>query len=185
MDKSIMMFKVLSGQATELEKKDLDIWITKSDANREEFYDLKLLWESSKEEQRQDNHFYDSLYKIQAKIRQRQSRKRTKFIVWIAPVAIGLTGLLLYFVSPLTQSPDNLRFNNAPLRLVVDALESKYYIQIEVENKEILTCQFTGSFYMVDNPQDAIRSICSALNLKYEVISGERYRLTGFGCVKY
>ena len=185
MDKSVMIFKVLSGQASELEKEDLDRWITQSDANREEFDDLKLLWESSREEQRKDNHFYDSLYKIQAKIRQRQRRKRSRFIVWIGLVAMGLTGLLLYFAFPPTLSSDNLRFNHTPLRLVVDALESKYHIQIEAENKEILACEFTGSFYMVDNPQDAIRSVCSALSLKYEVVSEERYRLTGFGCVKY
>jgi ferric-dicitrate binding protein FerR (iron transport regulator) len=185
MDKSVMIFKVLSGQASELEKKELDIWITQSDANREEFNDLKLLWESSGGEQGKDDHFYDSLYKIQAEIRQRQRRKRTKFIVLIGPAAIGLIGLLLYFASPLTQSSDNLRFNNAPLRLVVGAIESKYHIQIEAESKEILACQFTGSFYMVDNPQDAIRSVCNALNLKYEVMSKEKYRLTGFGCMKH
>lgn len=185
MDKSVMIFKVLSWQASELEKVDLDSWISQSDANREEFDDLKLLWESSREEQIKDNHFYDSLNKIQAKIRQRQRRKRTRFMVWTGLVAMGLTGFLLYFVSPLPLSSDNLRFNNTPLRLVVDALESKYHIQIEAENKEILACQFTGSFYRVDNPQDAIRSVCSALNLRYEVMSEEKYRLTGFGCMKY
>src|SRR5258706_6205175 len=99
MDKSVIIFKVLSGHASELEKNELNIWITQSDANREEFNNLKLLWESSGEAERKDDHFYDGLYKIQAKIRQRQRRKRTKFIVWIGPVAIGLTGLLLYFVS--------------------------------------------------------------------------------------
>jgi ferric-dicitrate binding protein FerR (iron transport regulator) len=184
MDKSAMIFKVLSGEANELEKKELDIWITQSDANREEFNDLKLLWESSREEAGNDHHFYESLYKIQAQIRQRQRRKRSKPIVLIGLAAIGLIGLLLYFIPLLTLSSDNLRFNNAPLRLVVGALESKYHIQIEAERKEILACQFTGSFYMVDNPQDAIRSICSALNLKYEIMGKGKYRLTGFGCAQ-
>lgn len=185
MDKSVMIFKVLSGHASELEKKELDMWITQSDANKEEFNDLKLLWESSREEERKDGHFYDGLYKIQSKIRQSQRRKRTEFIVLMGIVVTGLIVLLIYIVSSSAQRSDNLRFNNTPLIKVIGALESKYHIQIEAEGKEIRMLKFTGSFYRIDNPKDAILSVCNALNLKYEIMSEGRYRLTALSGVAH
>jgi ferric-dicitrate binding protein FerR (iron transport regulator) len=47
MDKSLLIHKVLSGDATEAEKAELNDWISSDPNNAEEYEDLKLLYEGS------------------------------------------------------------------------------------------------------------------------------------------
>ena len=60
MDTTSLIHKVLSGRGSETERADLEEWIGRSEANKTEYNDIRLLWENAKDADRSpaDAHFF-------------------------------------------------------------------------------------------------------------------------------
>ena len=188
MNKIVLIDKVLSGNASEAEKTELDVWISESEANQIEYQDIKLLWENTNDvnNAEDDDHFYDGLQKIKASMQSKHKPSiRNKTVIrYAALLSVLIVLVYLFFKNVETkQQSQYIRFDNASLENVVPVLEDQYNIHIEVENKKILGCQFTGTFYQADSVHDVISSLTGALNLTYVILSDQKYRLIGSGCL--
>jgi len=98
MNIELLMDKILSGDASPEEQKSFESWLSKSNANREEFEDRKYLVENANQLEREGNDtFYDDLRKIQQQIQIRRHRKKLLRKIVIT-VGTALVLLALYFL---------------------------------------------------------------------------------------
>lgn len=182
MDRVSLINKVLSGKANPSEKKELDDWVAKSEANREEFEDIKLLWENSA--MPGDHHPEDDngFEKIRQRIRQRfKLKRRIRYFINTITLAIVTVIFVLLLRQTWLSSPDGVQFNDTRMNEVIKILEEKYDIKIDVGNSELLKCQFTATFYKIDM-QLALKSIEHSLNVEFIVQRKSRYNLIGNDC---
>lgn len=184
MDKTSLIFKVLSGEATPDERAELEQWIAQSEANKSEYEDLKLLWGTSDVASNiEDENFYDGFVKIKSKFKQRRAvLRRKRLFMWTSVMIATVLITIALFVTTDPASDALVRFDDAPLAEVITVLENEFHIDIETDSREILVCRFTGTFYKKNNEQAFIRSLSNALNLQYELKSHHTYRLKGSGC---
>ncbi len=184
MDKTTLIFKVLSGAANQDEKAELENWIAQHQGNKAEFNDLKLLWDSANVDSVDKSvDFYEGLIKIKSRIKETLlTRRRNRAIMWIGVMGITIVVTIYLFV---TSSPANglLKFNKTPLTEVIPALEKEFHINIKTGSDEILKCRFTGTFSKNENDLDLVRSLSEAMNLSFEILNDDVYRLTGSGCM--
>jgi ferric-dicitrate binding protein FerR (iron transport regulator) len=186
MNKIFLIDRVLSGNASETERMELEEWISQSEANKIEYQDIKLLWENSREENMadHDDHFYDGLRNIKASIQQKhKSHSRTAPLIITIVTITSFAVAYVFFNNQTNQESQIIRFDNAPLESVIPVLEERYNIHIVVNNKEILACRFTGTFFQADSVHDVIRSLSSSMALTYEFFDNQEYILTGKGCI--
>lgn len=182
MDRVSLIYKVLSGEATLDEKKELDEWVTKSEANQEEFEDIKLLWENSPfpSDTEQDETGFE---KIRQRIQQRSRRKKQIRSILYACIVITLAVLLLLlFRQTWFRSPDGIQLNDTGMNEVIKMLENEYHIQIEVNNPQLLKCHFTATLYKIKDKQTALQSIEHSLDVAFISLSKRKYSLVGDGC---
>lgn len=182
MDRVALIYKVLSGEASLDEKQELDEWIAKSETNREEFEDIKLLWEISPlpSDAEQDENGFD---KIRQRIQQRSRRKKQIRAVLYACIVITLAVLFFLLLRQTwLRNPDGVQFNHTGMKDVIRMLENKYHIQIEVNNPELLKCHFTATLYKIQDKQTALRSIEHSLDVAFIAQSKRKYNLVGNVC---
>lgn len=182
MDRVSLIYKVLSGEANPSEQKELEDWIAKSEANREEFEDIKLLWENSimagDYPQEDDNGFE----KIKQRMHNRLKKKRRlRYALYTIILAMVVVLFVLLLRQTWLSTRHGARFNNAQMNEVVTFLEKQYHIKIDVDNAKLLHCPLTATFYKVDE-QMALKSIEHSLNVKFIVQSRSKYSLTGNDC---
>lgn len=184
MDRVSLIYKVLGGEADQAEQKELEDWIAKSEANREEFEDIKLLWEFS--ETTPDHEHVDDrgFEKIKQQVMQRlKAKARLKHALYAIALAIAI--LLLVLVTKWTwfSDLDSVQFNRTGLNEIIKELEKNYSIQIDVSNPGIQRCRLTATFYKVDDEQLTLKAIEQALNVEF-IMSGKRkYNLRGSACL--
>lgn len=182
MDRVSLIYKVLSGEASLDEKKELDEWVTKSEANQEEFEDIKLLWDNSPlpSDTDQDETGFE---KIRQRIQQRSRRKKQIRAILYACIIITLAVLLfLLFRQTWFRNPDGIQFNDTGMNEVIKMLENEYQIQIEVNNPQLLKCHFTATLYKIKDKQTALQSIEHSLDVAFISLSKRKYSLVGDGC---
>ena len=99
MDKSLLMEKVIAGNASSEEQKEFDTWISESEDNLREFNDVKWLTENADHTQHDpDDPFYDGLKRIQSRMKTIQKRRRIMRIVkTVAGVIVIIAVLYLLF----------------------------------------------------------------------------------------
>lgn len=182
MDRVSLIYKVLSGEASLDEKKELDEWVTKSEANQEEFEDIKLLWENSpspSDTDKDDTGFE----KIRQRIQQGFRRKKQIRSILYACIVITLAVLLLLlFRQTWFRNPDGIQLNDTGMNEVIKILENEYHIQIEVNNPQLLKCHFTATLYKIKDKQTALQSIEHSLDVAFISLSKRKYSLVGDGC---
>jgi hypothetical protein len=202
MDKLLLMYKILSGNATESEIIEFNSRISNEPDYAEEFEDLRLVYESSLniEEKivERDDQFYDGLRKIQDRIKAlKRAKKRTKRLK-IAGISAAIAAT--FFISVLyvlgLNSPsrlpipnsqgivlnENLNFEEASLESIIDLLEGKYHLVIKVSTNELLSCRFTGMFQKGLTIENVIRTLAQAEDFNYKIIDRETYEFRGTGC---
>lgn len=117
MDQTSLIYRVLSGNASDAEKREFDAWVALNDANKAEFEDIKLLWDNSPDEDavEHDDEYYEGLRKIMSEIRVREQRRKIqKAILHIALMA-GLLTLIFftsYFLSKQEKSGVSFKSKN-------------------------------------------------------------------------
>jgi ferric-dicitrate binding protein FerR (iron transport regulator) len=181
-----LIYKVLSGKAGQAEKAEVEEWIASSDANKEEYDDIRLLWDQARDTDSSpsDAHFYDGFYQIKTLMqRKRRSRKRKKMTSSaVAMAGVIVIGFFLLYPGSGRESRRYHKFESASLGDIINTLERDYDIRIGVEQRKILTCRFTGTFYN-DPVEDIIETVSTGLNLHWESLREGKYRLTGGGCM--
>ena len=97
MDRLYLIYKVLSKQASETERKELDEWLSQSEENEIEFNDIKLLWEtqSNPDQSISKNQMTDGLHKIKA-LMQSKLRRRWQNTKTIALITLVIIGVLVF-----------------------------------------------------------------------------------------
>ncbi len=181
MDRVSSIYKVLSGEASTLEKDELDEWVAESQANREEFEDIKLLWECAA--QGEHNIEVDTGFeKIKQRMQQQQRKKRQiQYIAFFVILAIIATAIVLIFRNTGTVKSNGLQFNGIGMVDAIRILERQYSIKVDVHNSELLKCEFSATFYKVDK-HTVLKSIEDSMNLEFIDLRKNRYSLTGNNC---
>lgn len=182
MDMTALIYKVLSNAATDDERQRLQKWIGQSEKNREEFENVKLLWSSGnsltwKNKGKQENGFDN----IRQKVRMKARANRRRRVLLFAGCAM-LTSTIYIYISITTHVPEQLTFEEQPFASVIKVVEENYGVSITVEDKELLQCSFTGTFYEVDLPANLVSSVADAIGARYEVTGRNQYRLIGGRC---
>lgn len=205
-----LIHKVLSGNATEAEKAELQAWILSDPDHAEEFDDIKLLYDNASNiEERiieRDDEFYDGLRRIQGRIKAlKRARKKARVyriagIATLVSIIIITVSLYLFNLnkrSAISLEPprqvgssiasgirltDNLSFEDVALETIVDLLEDRYHLIFKVGSKEILSCRFTGTFYRGITIDEMIRTLAQSQNFSYTVVNSKTYALHGKGC---
>lgn len=182
MDRVALIYRFLSGEASQSEKQELDEWIAKSEANREEFEDIKLLWENSPlpSDTEQDENGFE---KIRQRIQQRSRRKKRILSIFYVCIVVAL--IVLFFLllrQTWFRNPVGAQFNDTGMNEVIKMLENEYQIQIEVNNPQLLKCHFTATLYKIKDKQTALQSIEHSLDVAFISLSKRKYSLVGDGC---
>lgn len=182
MDRVSLIYKVLSGEANPSEQRELEDWIAKSEANREEFEDIKLLWENSSMTNEHPQEDDSGFEKIRQLMQHRLTvKKRFRYALYTVILAIVTVLFVLLFRQTWLSTTHGARFNNAQMNEVVTVLEKQYDIKIDVDNLKLLHCQLTATFYKV-NEEMALKSIEHSLNVEFIVRSRSKYSLIGNDC---
>lgn len=186
MNKVQVIYRVLIGEATDVEKEGLRAWIGHSDANRREYEDLRLLWQRSRGTKGnvKEAGFYEGLERIRIMARARFRRKARSRRAIRLLLTLGCAALAVFIAVHAVQDfqPNLLRFDDVALQQVLPAIERAYGIEVRVEEDALRACRFTGIFYMVDEPDAVIRSISDAISAELVATAPGKYRLKGAGC---
>jgi len=182
MDRTSTIYRVISGQATPAEVRQIEKWIAENDSNRIEFEDIKLFYANAGAAETDDrSDFGDLMPQINRLIRSKKEqikKKRTLLIIFLS-----ITGLVMFlaFYYSINRHTHLVKFENTPLQEVITTLEGEYDIQITTASDYLLQCRFSGSFY--NQPAvEVIPCIASALNLKVSTTDEHNFFLTGEGC---
>jgi ferric-dicitrate binding protein FerR (iron transport regulator) len=170
MDRVSLIYRVLANEADPTEKKELDDWIAKSEANREEFEDIKLLWEFS--EMTPDHGQVDDrgFEKIKQQVMQRlKAKARLKHALYAIALAVAILILVLVTKWTWFSDSDSVQFNRTGLNEIIKELEKNYSIQIDVSK--------------VDDEQLTLKAIEQALNVEFIMSGNRKYSLRGSACL--
>lgn len=182
MDRVSLIYKVLSEEAHPAEHRELEDWIAKSEANREEFEDIRLLWESSTMTDDPSLDVDSGFEKIKQRMQYRlKMKRRLRYALYTIILAIVTVLFVLLLSKTWLSTTNTTRFHNAEMNEVVKFLEKKYDIRIDVDNSKLLHCQLTATFHKV-NVQVAMQSIEHSLNVEFISQSNREYSLTGNDC---
>lgn len=205
MDYGKLIYKVLSGHASEVDKEELNNWLAEDPANAEEYEDIKLLYQADldfdKNENEQDEHFYDGLRNVQIRIdRIKRKRKIVEFgklvgasvIISSIVFVVTLNQIHSYRKKEITKESgkstsaiflsDNLVFEDVTLKKIFDTLESRYHLSILTGNKNLLSCRFTGTFYRGISIDDLLYTLAESEDLNFTIKAPGEIELEGKGC---
>lgn len=186
MDRSKIIYDVLAGTAPEEKKQELEAWVAQSRGNREEYEDLRLLWDLSRsmEEGGRSRDYYEGLERIKIAIRARLGRRSRKLLtVRIAGVLACVAFAVYVMFNPVKNSQSQwLEFHNEPLQNVLQTIEREYKVEVRTEGTSLLQCRFTGVFYRIDQPDQVVGAISQAIKADVESTAPGRYKLKGRGC---
>ena len=186
MDRISLIYKVLSREANGEEKRELEEWIARSEANREEFDDIKLLWESSSRPTDTEQEDNDGFEGIRKRMQQHlQTQRRMRYAISTGILAVGAVILLAHLKQTWLQSSDSMQFNGASIRDVIQVLQETYDIKIEVTQPGLLDCKFSATFYNINEKDAALRAIEHSLNVQFIADAQNRYHLVGNGCLSF
>ncbi|MDQ2656357.1 MAG: DUF4974 domain-containing protein [Bacteroidota bacterium] len=199
-----LIYKVLSGEADEAEKKEVRTWIDMNPRNAEEFDDIRLVYEAELNFDESvisgDDSLDDGWLNLQQRIfrfkRQQHSRDLVKTLATATLISTIVFAAIFYYVSSnatlayqdvdsITSTAllsDKLAFQDATLESVFDVLHSRYGIKIRVNNAEVTACKFSGTFSRGILVDDVLRTLARSENLQLESKSGGTFEFKGMGC---
>lgn len=206
MDMTRLIYKVLSDEADDAEKKAVRAWIDMNPGNAEEFEDVKLLYEAELNFDENaiaaDEDLDGRWQAVQQRIirfkRQQQRRDLFTTVATAMLISAVIFAAIFYYVSSnaalayqgadsvtsTTLLSDKLAFQDATLRSVFDVLHSRYGVNILVANAEVGACRFSGTFSSGIPVDDVLRTLARSENLQLEFKSGRAFEFKGKGCAE-
>ena len=186
MDRASLIYKVLSGEASGEEKHELDEWIARSERNREEFDDIKLLWETSSRPADTAQEDEDGFEGIRQRMQQHlQRQRRMRYVISTGILVVAALIWLIHLQQTWLRSTDSVQFNGASIADVIEVLQKTYDIKIEVRQPGLLDCKFSATFYNISEKEAVLRSIEHSLNVQFIAGAKNRYHLVGNGCLSF
>jgi ferric-dicitrate binding protein FerR (iron transport regulator) len=177
------MIKMVNGTAQPSEADAFGQWMAESTAHREEFRQFRQLWGDLKGPWPQATDRAPLASIRQRVLTNKRKRQKRKMIVYAAALmAVLATGLWLTRGQEQTPFRENLSFNNVTLQELASTLEDRFHAHINIEDKELVKCRFTGSFYKTSTVEDIMRTIAFSLNLEIKTKGAEQYEWKGHGC---
>jgi len=177
-----------TGQADEAQKKALADWIDQSSENREDYEDLRFVLGyverpdlpvvSEDDVRRSWERLQSSISDLERK--EADSRSRWKLAGLLTVVVAVLLYIYIYMGRPTL--PGVSRFNNRPLREVIEFLETKHSVSIKASTPALLDCQFTGVVFSSASLTDALDAISRTMNMGYTTQPDGSVKVTGQGC---
>jgi ferric-dicitrate binding protein FerR (iron transport regulator) len=184
MDKVSLIYRVLSGEASHEEAAVLDNWIKLSEANKEEFLNIKLLWENTPSDNKNDEESDKGLRKIKAKINSRRTRAflqaATKIILILGAIIFSMLMIYSIAVRASGKGARLNRFHDISLRAMCDSLEVQYGVSIRL-SPEIADCKFSGTFYS-HSADMVLVTLSGKLKLNLEREDNRTFQLVGKAC---
>jgi hypothetical protein len=199
MDKVVLIRKVLMNEASEEERAEVHAWIASDPRNADEFEDLKLFYKENTgdHEPEHSEEFYEPLKKIQVSIKLIKQKKRKLRFFKTAGISTVVScfffAATVYFfnskitaynnvgnVSGITLSAE-LKFKDAPLSVILKAIEKKNQIVFTEPTAELLKCRFTGTFCKGAAIGDVMDILAESEKFQY-VFKANNIVLTGKGC---
>lgn len=200
-----LIYKVLSGEASESEKTAVDKWRTEHPANAEEYEDIKLLYQADQDFEarvnERDEHFYDGLRNIQKQIKKIKRRRSILEIAKTFGIALLIAAVVFSLIRYSIQLPykpkitgneekdlstlfltDNLVFEEAALRSIIHTLESQYQVTVQASNNNLLSCKFTGTFSRGISIEEMLRTLAHAEGFDVTTNVPGIVELHGDGC---
>ncbi len=167
MDKTSLIYKVLEGKASEVEKAELSWWIALSEENKSEYQDIKLLWENSNElNNTADNNYDDDLRKIkaamQAKFNHHNNNKNRVQIILVIFILIVIT--LLFFLTNQDENAVCMQTGTLPSVTTNTVAHKNSKIQYAVVNTIKITWFSSIIFSQANHKQVVIQSSTSAFD---------------------
>lgn len=184
MDYKSIIFKVLEGNASPFEQEYLKNWVTLEYSNQEEFQNIKTLWDNwAVPNKSQQEEILAGLANIKKQIYSRSAANKilkpsTGLLAFTA--GLGLSLFLIWVLNKKSPTIPYLKLNNTAIRQVIQTLHDHWNVTIEVDNKQVLECEFTGTFYNLP-AEDVIRTIAGKLGLSLEIDREKKYTLKGTG----
>ncbi len=185
MDRVKQIFNVLSGRANPEEIAALQRWLNESEANREEYENIKLLWvntiATNSKKQVNDSGFERLRRRMRAHTVRARRIKVTAVAVFFS-ISAFFAG---YFPGTFQsgRSPRAWQFNQAKLVEVIPRLEKAFNISILVGHESLLECRVTATLVEVKDVREAVSSIARSLNLHCAEKGDGIFELKGNGCV--
>lgn len=173
MDRVALIYRVLSGEAQAWEREELNEWMTRSEANRREFEDIRLLWEFSREVEDQTGG--DEFKTIQRRVRRRSTG--SMMAGGVVLIAAIVTGVIAF--RGTAQIPELMYFQRASLHEVAQAMERAYGIEIDIDSDTNATLAYTATLFRVKDKRIALRSIEHSLNVRFVEDGKHRYTVVG------
>jgi ferric-dicitrate binding protein FerR (iron transport regulator) len=185
MDKSELIFKVLSKEASGKEIAELEEWMALNDTNKTDYAELKLIWEDMQSENKieYDEERDEELKKIKALTRKKEKKQQRMFTAAWVLAAFSISSILYFLITSSWEQYNNdvsLKFHHAPMSQVIVELEEEYNIDIEATSN-IMGCEFTGSFYNDTAPR-VLKNIAQSMKFQYSTIDERTFKLEGSGC---
>jgi ferric-dicitrate binding protein FerR (iron transport regulator) len=195
MDKASLMHKVITGTASKEEKAELDDWLAADEANREDYYDMIILYSDPVHLAGDTDPSPDTAWPRLEAAMARINRKK-KFRKWLGKftLAAGLSLVVLLAYDARSVSgrrdvaPDRLarstHFAGASIDEVLRVIEESGRVKVSLENAGIAACRFTGSFSRGTSYAVVLEVIAAATDLKVSVSTDNTLLLSGDGCVR-
>lgn len=200
MDYVNLIYKVLSGQATETDQEKLRKWLAKAPANKEEYEDIKRVYQADQNfeerEANRDEKFYDDFRNVLVRIdRIKRQRRITRWAITML-TSILITVLIAIgwdqMHQPTTtttatkdavsiQLATDLVFEEVTILEIFETLESDYQVTIQASNKNLLACRFTGTFYRGTSIKDMVHAVAQAEDFRLSA-KGLQMEIHGEGC---
>jgi hypothetical protein len=185
MDKTQLIFKVLSKEATAEEVNELEVWINSDRTNKIDYEDLKLLWEGTQSgrEDNSEDQKYGGFQSIRLAIKQRQRKRKMIYVLCVVIFLVILIFVVNLFVlerKKANYSNVSIKFEHSTLSRVASTFKERYRIQLHIP-PHLQTCEFTGMVYQ-QSPKDALIYIAAGLNLEYSIIDEHNFSLNGRAC---
>lgn len=184
MEKTELIFKVLSKEATAQEVNELETWINLDPINKSDYEDLKILWEGHAAKiNSADSPTDDGFQRIRLAIRQKEKKKKIAYIIGVGLLLVIFFTIIRFFVSREQERNNRevvVRFEHVTLASIASKFNEKYRVLLDVP-VQLQACEFTGVLYN-DSPEDALKFITESLNLEFSVINQHSYKIRGNGC---
>lgn len=195
MDKALLMHKVIAGTASKEEKAALDDWLAADQANREDYYDMIMLYSDPGHFEGETGPSPDTGWpRFEAAMARANRRKKFWKRLGKFTLAAGLylAVLLAYDARPVSgrrdAAPDrlaaNTHFEEASIGEVLRVIEESGSLKVSLENAGIAACRFTGSFSRGTSYAVVLEVIAAATDLTVSVRTDNTLLLSGDGCVR-
>lgn len=178
MDRVSYIYRVLSGEASEVEKQELKDWIAMNPENKEEFENIRLLWESEQRTEPVNSQESDQDFeKLRSRIKKHHVRNRRTRTALFVLASLMLVSTTLIWINRYNAGSPGYRFDEVALTNVIALLESRYDIQVEVPNPELLQCLYSGIFFRTKHEGEVLRAMEQVLYVKFVALTDTQYKL--------